>query len=113
MNSKANMSSDKSIDGWMGCVDVKWCIYIIGEQLLSINEHQKEIVLAISSQEIQLTLCQLLPFVRSVSRSRPSSWPQSLLPDLDLASNPITTPRNLTTSNTMLSIPNPKAEMRS
>lgn len=55
MNSGVNRPSDKSI---LACVDA-WIIYLTDKQL-SISAHQKEILLATSSQSIQPTPCHCI-----------------------------------------------------
>lgn len=56
---------------------IAWMIYLTDKQL-SINAHQTEILLAVSSQYLQPALCH--PFSSSgiPSRSRRSSWPRWL-----------------------------------
>ena len=56
------------------CVD-GWVIYLSGEQL-SINAHQKKILLAISSQQIQPTSCHSVSLSLSVSPSAGPTRPR-------------------------------------
>ena len=64
-----------------GCMN-DWVIYLLGQQI-SIIAHQKEILLATFSQQIQSTPCNSISLSISVSPSA------ILLPDLAQASTPL------------------------